>query len=731
MKADISTSRHALTTSRGDWDGLASVNRVADAIKRRWRQGEVPNLSDALSHNPELRNHRSIVLDLAYAEYRHRQQAGEPVDAETFAKQFPSLEKSLYLLIEVQGLLSRDPELQGFQEALPWPEAGSRYLQFDLVAEIGRGAFGRVFLATEPAIGGRPIIVKIAPRAGGEADILGKLRHPNIVPIYSFCDDPECGLAAFCMPYFGRATLCDVLEQAFEAGNPPARAQAILAAIAKANAGLDCLESDCPDRLLQNACYVDGVIHLVCQLADALAHSHGRGIYHHDLKPSNVLLAPDGRPLLLDFNLSIDSRLPAWKVGGTLPYMAPEELACLVGDRPQSGVSHYDPRSDLFSLGVISYELLTGVLPFGAIPQGDNVDDIAGQLRKRQAIGPRPIRERNRQVDRRLAQLVESCLAFAPDCRPRTASDLADAFRRQLSFRRRAHRWAGNHRRAVAGTAIIVLSFVLAAALFFSLRPPYSARQFQLGVACIERGKYAAAVDCLASSIRANPRSSEAFFARGRAYQRLGDYRAAYADFNASFRLKPNGLAKACEAYCLARAKFQKDAIAACQLAERSGFEHSAVLDNNIGYSYRMLGQLKEAERFLHRATELDDGLLAPHYNLVVVYLRLAQHSGRIPSKALAHAARATEIGAPNAALYRDAAALYATAAKRDPTQAKPAIRWVAKAIELGCPPKTFVSDVCYSTLWKEPSFQRALKTTASVQELLSMVALIDPLDEP
>ncbi len=228
MTADISTSRHGSTLMLAEERGLPDAGRVVDAIKRRWRQGEVPDMNGELTRHPELRRYRSLVLDLAYAEYQQRQQAGEPIDAETFARRFPSLERSLYLLIEVHGLLSQDPDLQLLQDSLLWPEAGSRFLQFDLVVEIGRGAFGRVFLATEPALGGRQIVVKIAPHGGGEAEILGKLRHPNIVPVYSLQEDKTTGLAAFCMPYLGRATLCDVLDHVFLGGPPPRKRRAIL-----------------------------------------------------------------------------------------------------------------------------------------------------------------------------------------------------------------------------------------------------------------------------------------------------------------------------------------------------------------------------------------------------------------------------------------------------------------------------------------------------------------------
>ena len=220
----------------------------------------------------------------------------------------------------------------------------------------------------------------------------------------------------------------------------------ILDGIVDANNDMDSQESPSPALILRKGSYVDGVIHLACQLANALAHSHGRGIYHRDMKPSNVLMTAEGRPLLLDFNLSVDAGLPAWKVGGTLPYMPPEELANLVRKKPDSHPFRYDPRSDLFSLGVIVYELLTGKLPFGAIPRDGPLEEMANQLREQQAKGPQPIRSLNRQVDRRLARLVESCLAFDPEHRPQTAQQLASAFRQELSLVRRGRRWIGNHR---------------------------------------------------------------------------------------------------------------------------------------------------------------------------------------------------------------------------------------------------------------------------------------------
>src|SRR5205807_3554546 len=113
--------------------------------------------------------------------------------------------------------------------------------------------------------------------------------------------------------------------------------------------------------------YVEGVLHVAVQLAEALAFIHRQGICHRDLKPSNILLTPDGRPRLLDFNLSLDEGMYDPVPAGTVPYMAPEQLLALDPEYGR-GPSLIDPRSDLFALGVILYELLAGVHPFDPLP---------------------------------------------------------------------------------------------------------------------------------------------------------------------------------------------------------------------------------------------------------------------------------------------------------------------------------------------------------------------------
>src|SRR5262249_19624358 len=118
--------------------------------------------------------------------------------------------------------------------------------------------------------------------------------------------------------------------------------------------------------LLRHGTYVEGIRHLGAQLADALDFLHRAEICHRDLKPSNVLLTPNGRAVLLDFNLSFDALRVEQRFGGTLPYMAPEQLRAV--DFPTDAeVGAVGPRSDLFAFGVLVYELLTGRHPFGPI----------------------------------------------------------------------------------------------------------------------------------------------------------------------------------------------------------------------------------------------------------------------------------------------------------------------------------------------------------------------------
>src|SRR5262249_28414294 len=120
--------------------------------------------------------------------------------------------------------------------------------------------------------------------------------------------------------------------------------------------------------MLQELNYAQAVLWIAARLTEGLAHAHERGILHRDLKPANILLTDQGQPMLLDFGVAQDLKLRTTPedapVGGTLPYMAPEHLEAMRG-----GPGVLSAGSDLYSFGVILYELLTRRHPF-KIPPG-------------------------------------------------------------------------------------------------------------------------------------------------------------------------------------------------------------------------------------------------------------------------------------------------------------------------------------------------------------------------
>ena len=123
------------------------------------------------------------------------------------------------------------------------------------------------------------------------------------------------------------------------------------------------------------------------QLADALDHTHRHGVLHLDLKPTNILLTPEGRPLLLDFNLAIEDPARRSVLGGTLPYMSPEQDSPTLLDGGENA-SAVDCRSDVYSLGVVFCELLSGAIPFGPVSRGELPSQLALPCWKGNATWP-------------------------------------------------------------------------------------------------------------------------------------------------------------------------------------------------------------------------------------------------------------------------------------------------------------------------------------------------------
>lgn len=227
--------------------------------------------------------------------------------------------------------------------------------RYEIVAEIGRGAMGVVYRARDPKID-RTVAIKTisVPEAKGrdieqyrqrffrEAQAAGRLSHPGIVTIYDVGED--------------------------EAAHTPFIV-------------MECIEGESLDRLVAAATSGtlprDIALDLAQHIAEALDYAHSQGIIHRDIKPSNIMVTTGGQPKIADFGIAkvslAETTLPG-QVMGTPAYMSPEQL---------NGKA-VDGRSDLFSLGVITYWLLTAVKPF----DGDTLTEICVQVVTKEPLPP-------------------------------------------------------------------------------------------------------------------------------------------------------------------------------------------------------------------------------------------------------------------------------------------------------------------------------------------------------
>jgi tetratricopeptide (TPR) repeat protein len=398
---------------RGE-DAGPLAGRLAAEMAAAWRRGERPAVEAFLARAPALRGRPEVVLRLLCEEVGLRQEAGEAVRASELAGRFPDLRDEVENLVHTRCQLSASVrEAAG----LLTPALAD----FEVLAELGRGAQGRVFLARQRSLGDRPVVLKVTRRRGREHLTLARLLHTHIVPLYWVQDAPAHDRRMLCMPYLGGLTLASLLG-ALRAVPPGRRSgRHLLAALDRA-----CAASPVPlpargpaRRTLARVSYAQAVAWLGACLAEALAYAHERGLVHMDLKPSNILLAADGQPLLLDFHLAQPPVRPGGEppcgMGGTPLYMAPEQqavMAALTSRQPIPAV--VDERADLYALGVVLYEALGGSPPPPA-PRAPRLERL------------------NEQVSPGLADVVHKCLAADPCGRYPDAGALAADLRRHLA----------------------------------------------------------------------------------------------------------------------------------------------------------------------------------------------------------------------------------------------------------------------------------------------------------
>jgi tetratricopeptide (TPR) repeat protein len=429
-------------------------------MNQRWQAGERPRAEEFFSRYPDLAAHPEQAIRLIYEEICLRQQEGQEPDAAEIMQRFPQWEDQLTVLLHCHRLLDDDT----LEPAAPPPVPP--LADHVLVAELGRGAQGQVYLARQPALANRLVVLKVTPRIGHEHLALARLNHTHIVPLYSAQDDLQHDTRTLCMPYFGGATLQHILDQLRNTPFASRMGRHILDA-------LDQLQAQVPvafvgkgpaRKYMSQATYPQAICWIGICLAEALEYAHERGLVHLDLKPGNVLLAADGQPMLLDFHLAQQPLTPGQgppdRLGGTALYLSPEQqlaLSAVSQGRPIPAA--VDGRSDIYSLGLVLFEALAGFVP-------PNKGSGLSLTNYNSAVSPG------------LADIIARCLAERPEDRYPTATALSQDLRRHLNHRPLvgvpnrswAERWRKWRRRQPHGLTVAVLvSAVLLAAVSLGL----------------------------------------------------------------------------------------------------------------------------------------------------------------------------------------------------------------------------------------------------------------------
>ena len=416
-----------------------------------WPTDEPFRVEKAFEQNPDLVDDPRALIEFAVEEFADRRDAGEDVSATTYAQRFPEVQTHLLdsLVVDqgfrensdwVQDILSRKPD------QYDWPAVGETVVGYKLLEPLGSGGFSRVYLANDPKVPGRKVALKLCRQETHEATHLANLNHRSIGVVYDVTRDSGRGIGVISMQFRSRTTIHNIVTKLW-GGRSPESAEAVWDVVRTGNR----LTGEAPEW--SQATFADWVLDLAIELARGLAESHENGIVHCDLKPANVLVDREGRPILVDFNVAFrrDATASPGNVGGTLPYMAPEQIRAFAGQ----GYSELAPATDLYGLGATLYELLTGQLPFGPIQSAE--DGIRPLLSVRK-VRPRSMRRRNPGVDIEFERLILDCMSYESKARPQTAHELADALERIRTRRMVDAAEIGRRRMTRWGSAAAVVS---------------------------------------------------------------------------------------------------------------------------------------------------------------------------------------------------------------------------------------------------------------------------------
>jgi serine/threonine protein kinase len=720
-----STSTKVLTSKDGSTTPVAvgdRLDREAAEIRVLWQRYGSQHVASQLRDRNWIKCHKSLLLNLVMDDYVLESKGiNASLPLEDYCQRFvglgDSLERSIYRQLEVRKYLDQHPELLDLESSFDWPIPGETFHIFSILEELGTGALAKVYLCRQMNLAERLVVVKIALGSKvHEADLLGRLRHPHIMPVLWADYDANADASYLCMPFLGRSTLVDLIGVAFRNG-PPQRANVILEA-ANLWTGPHDMEGPADHTepsVSSRSSYVTEVLKMTTDLADGLAWAHQTNVIHGDIKSSNVLLTPGGSALLFDFNLGRDHLRTDGPAGGTLQYMAPEQLRCLVDDDPHL-FPPPDTKTDIYSFGVLLCELFTGRPPIEPTSGANDLLSMARFLHEKQQAARIDVGAINPAVRGEIARLIHDCLAFDPALRPSSIAEVRDRLMRQL--RVSAHGWRFLRAKPWRNSAIggVLAASVLFGAALYASRPSQTERLFSQAMAARDAGEWKEGIQLFGEVLARDPEFRGARIERARCHVALEDFVSARTDCLQLIREYNDPEAMALFAYCgslmgeleLAQIWYRK--------AMSNGLTTPGIL-NNLGVSL-LVGQgttplrdrLIESKALLLQALAPEPDSTVIRMNVIrMANLELAQGSSASVDLATENIKWLCRKHPENAEVWLTAFLTYDTLAQRDLATFDEALIYLCRAAELGAGPplEQLRTGLKYSVYRELPDFKK------------------------
>ena len=352
----------------GEIRRLTLIELIKVDLEYRWLSRGCPKrLPEYVAEFAELQAGH-VPCDLIYEEFHIRKQSGQNVSAEDYLREFPGQTVELASILGLKPYETTSFHKNNHARKLAGVQPGDTIDDFDLLVELGSGAFAKVFLARQRSMQ-RLVALKVATDTSTEPQTLAQLDHDHIVRVFDQRAVADRKLRLLYMEYIAGGTLQAVVQRVRQ--TPPEKRtgglllQAIDEALARRG---ESRPSESSLRIWTGAAtWPEAVCRLGAKIARALDYAHRLDVLHRDVKPANILVTPEGSPKLADFNVSysgaVTGATPEAYFGGSLAYMSPEQLeACKPSGAHRA--QELDRRSDLYSLGIVLWELLTGFRPF-------------------------------------------------------------------------------------------------------------------------------------------------------------------------------------------------------------------------------------------------------------------------------------------------------------------------------------------------------------------------------